>query len=270
MSEKINIRPGEKFASLTIIEECPPYIKNKNYARRFLCKCDCGNEAIVRLTSLRSGRTRSCGCYMRKRAVESNTVHGCFGTRLYGIWNGMLNRCRNPKVKSYRNYGAKGITVCEEWLSFVVFKDWATLHGYRDDLTIERKNGKGNYEPSNCKWATMKEQGNNRDGNDVIEYRGVKMTRKQWSEKIGIEQGTIGLRLAHGWSVERAMTVLPIPGGRHNAKLLEYQGQKHTLTEWAKVLGVGRRFIYYHVVEKGGSIEQIAQQAGKPVYVAQE
>jgi hypothetical protein len=117
-------------------------------------RCDCGTLKSVAVTSLRSGHTTSCGrCHGWGRAFK----HGESSTRLHRIWRGMRNRTTNPNVTHYRNYGGKGVQVCEEWRDFIVFRDWALAHGYADDLTIERIDSRGDYEPANCEWITGSE-----------------------------------------------------------------------------------------------------------------
>ena len=122
----------------------------------WLCVCSCGNPNIkeVSTKNLTSGSTKSCGCLQK----ESVTTHGCTGTRIYGIWVNMKARCYSRKSKYYENYGARGIKVCPPWLNnFLTFKSWALRNGYQDNLTIDRINNDGNYEPSNCQWLTKSE-----------------------------------------------------------------------------------------------------------------
>ena len=136
----------------------------------------------------------------------AKTIHGMSHTRLYHIWNAMRQRCENPNAISYKYYGGKGISVCSEWKNFNNFCSWALQSGYAENLTIERKNSDGNYEPSNCKWATNKEQQNNTSYNRLITHRGETLNITQWAEKIGISRFTLYNRIRRGWDIEKALT----------------------------------------------------------------
>lgn len=133
---------------------------------QWLCRCACGNEKVIPAKRLRNGSTISCGCAQKEAAREigrNNTRHGLRGHPLYNIWRGMKKRCFVETDQHYPNYGARGITMCEEWKnSFERFYSWAIANGYEKGLSIDRVNNDGNYEPSNCRWATAKEQANNR------------------------------------------------------------------------------------------------------------
>lgn len=143
----------------------------------------------------------------------SNLRHGMRNTRLYDIWRSMKQRCYNPKTNRYKKYGGRGITVCDEWKdNFQSFYDWAMSNGYSDDLSIDRIDPNGNYESNNCRWATAKQQANNRTNNNIIEFNGEVHTLAQWSEITGIKMATIGARLQKGWSVSDALTIKPLRG----------------------------------------------------------
>ena len=127
------------------------------------CKCDCGNESIASTSNLRNGNTTSCGCFGKEQRVKSVTKHGKCQTRVYRIWKAMHTRCYNEGFFAYKYYGGRGITICDEWKdNFQAFYDWAMANGYAENLTIDRIDSNGNYEPSNCQWATMEAQNKNK------------------------------------------------------------------------------------------------------------
>ncbi|EQK46950.1 hypothetical protein LPC27_03930 [Paraclostridium bifermentans] len=142
-----------------------------------------------------------------------NTKHGYAGNnrcRLYNTWLNIKQRCNNPKNPRYKNYGGRGIEVCEEWANnFISFKNWAIKNNYNDNLTIDRVDVNGNYEPSNCRWISNKTQQNNRTNNRIIEFNGERKTLKEWSETLNIKYNTLQKRLNKGWAIEVALT-LPI------------------------------------------------------------
>lgn len=169
---------GMKYGRLTVLERADIPASTSKGAR-WLCRCDCGNNVVVRAGNLKDGHTSSCGCFRREssaRRLQSSAIkyprhsHSTGNKaqrprqiRLYRIWAAMKQRCYNPKRTKFENYGGRGISVCSEWKdSFDVFCDWAMRNGYHDDLTIDRIDVNGNYEPSNCRWTTYSEQNRNR------------------------------------------------------------------------------------------------------------
>lgn len=136
----------------------------------------------------------------------AKTIHDMSHSRLYHIWNGMKQRCSNPKSVSYQYYGAKGISVCDAWENFVEFYEWAIASGYADNLTIDRLNSNGNYEPSNCRWTTNKEQQNNTSYCRLITYGGKTLNITQWAELLNIPRNVLYNRLRRGWDIERLLT----------------------------------------------------------------
>ena len=177
------------------------------------CKCLCGKEIIRCGRDIRDGTTKSCGCLRKEitafRNKKEKSTHGESrkNSRLYTIWENMKSRCYDERNASYKHYGGRGISVCDEWrLSYETFKAWAIQTGYSGNLTLDRISVNGNYEPSNCRWATWKEQENNSSHNDIIEYNGKSMTLHQWSEELGVAYDTLRARLRRGWNIERALT----------------------------------------------------------------
>lgn len=165
VKKKPRIYPGARFGRLVAKRDTG---EKQGTNHIWECNCDCGKTCYVNTGRL-GITTNSCGCLQ----LESHKTHNMSNTRLYNIWCLMKTRCFNEKSKSYINYGARGITICEEWLQFENFYQWAINNGYREDLTIERKNNDGNYEPSNCIWADLTTQMNNRRNWGEVEYYGI-------------------------------------------------------------------------------------------------
>ena len=210
MDNKLIIEEGTRYGRYTILHE----VKEGNPKERlFMCRCDCGKEKIVRLRHLRSGAVVSCGCKVREDLIRKNYKHGgCFRQdrveKLYGVWISMKQRCTNPKNAAYSYYGGRGITVCDEWLhDYTRFKQWALEHGYKEGLTIDRIDDNGNYEPSNCRWATYIEQANNTRKNLNITYKDETHTLAEWGRILGIKYNTLMFRYRKGLPLEQVFFV---------------------------------------------------------------
>lgn len=209
---RINVNDivGKKFNKLTVLEfhhkKSNPDPK-RGYFYYYKCQCDCGNITIVRRERLLRYETISCGCYgkeIRKQVLSTKRI---LSHRLYNIWSSMKARCYNINCKKYPNYGAKGIIICEKWKTdFDTFYDWAMSNGYQNDLTIDRIDVNGNYEPDNCRWTNSKVQANNRTNNHLITFRKETHTLTQWAKMLGLNRSTLWYRLKRGWTIKRALT----------------------------------------------------------------
>ncbi len=187
----------EEFGLLTVTYYC-------RLAGNVRVICKCGKKKYVQASNLRNGSIKTCGGSGCKNSLREN-YHGMRGTSTYTSWHAMIGRCTDKKDKDYPKYGARGIKVCNRWLDF---KKFLEDMGEKPppDLQIERKDNGGNYEPSNCKWATVKEQANNRRSSRFIEYSGLRLTLKQWAEKIGIGYTTLFGRLDRGIPFAKAIS----------------------------------------------------------------
>lgn len=179
--------------------------------------------------------------------------HGMTGTRIYKIWCKMKERCYNSHHNSYIYYGGRGITVCAEWLNnFQAFYDWAMANGYADNLTLDRIDSNGNYEPSNCRWATTAEQSNNKRNSQYITHNGKTQTKAQWAKEIGTDKTVIEKRLkVSKMSADEALTK-PI---RHPHKIT-YNGETKSLPQWAEHTGIKYKTLYKRIYISGWNIER--------------
>lgn len=200
---------GKRFGRLVVIDKASP-IKEGTQGRlrpAVLCRCDCGDEKVVRISSLMRGACKSCGCYARESASKRLFKHGMAHSRLFSIWNGMIDRCHKRFSISYKNYGERGISVCKEWREdFSAFHQWAINNGYKENLTIDRIDNNKGYEPTNCKWSSHKEQARNRRSNHFVAFNGVTKTITEWSELVGIKSDTIWRRIKEWDNIEKALT----------------------------------------------------------------
>lgn len=176
---------------------------------KWLCECECGKKKKISARCLKNGTTKSCGCLHDEAAKINSTTHGKSKTKIYGVYRTMISRCYCETNEKYPIYGARGIKVCQEWLdNFMNFYNWSMENGYQDGLTIDRIDVNGNYEPSNCRWITQKEQQNNRRSNHFVEINGETKTLSEWVESriYEADKATVYKRLSRGWSDIDAIT----------------------------------------------------------------
>lgn len=194
---------GKKYGMLTPVKRLG---QSKNRYYIWICKCDCGNMVERTVDVFTKGKS-SCGCKQRKILSDmcnGNITHNMSKSRLYGIYKNMISRCYREKDIHYPAYGARGITVCDEWLNDrTKFFEWAITNGYSDELTIERKDNDKGYSPENCTWVTKLMQYKNKRQNLMITYNGMTICAEDWSKETGIPATTIRWRFKHGWEVGR-------------------------------------------------------------------
>ena len=196
---------GKRFGRLIVIKKGET---DKNYNTSWVCKCDCGNEVTVQTGHLRSGHTQSCGCIHDecvRKMIDGNVTHGMSHTPTYNVWKGIRTRCYNPNHISYKYYGAKGVIVCKRWLS--------SFDNFLEDMgkkpkgkSIDRIDSNGDYEPSNCHWATIDEQNNNMSTNVFVKINDKTKTIAEWARYYGKNKAAVYSRIRRGWNPVDAIT----------------------------------------------------------------
>lgn len=182
---------GKRFGKLVVTEELPPRVRPNKRKRRYLkCACDCGGVKISSWDNLHSKAIACCGC--------TSSRHGGVGTKLYGVWHGMIQRCTDKNYQAYSNYGGRGITVCSEWTSFRSFRAWAIESGYVEGLSIERIDNDDGYHPQNCTWIQKTAQSRNRRTTVWVQYNGNKITATEYSKITNTPLTTVLYRLRSG------------------------------------------------------------------------
>lgn len=180
---------GKKFGRLTAIQ--PSCKETKSHDKYWEFRCDCGKMMTAFRGSVVNGKTKSCGCLQAEKSCKQgkkNVKHGMQPLRLYHIWNNMKQRCKSPKHHAYKDYGMRGISVCEEWKNdFGAFREWALSNGYTESLTIDRIDVNGDYEPANCRWVDMNGQMQNQ--RKTIKVDGVSL--KKWCRDHGVNYANV-------------------------------------------------------------------------------
>lgn len=192
-------------------------IGTKRHPTHWLCRCECGTIRDIPRGNLIRGMTTNCGCEQRKKNKDRMSTHGESKTKLYGVWLAMRRRCYLPTDKGFKNWGGRGIKVCEEWRNdYQSFNEWSLSNGYKEGLTIERIDNDKDYSPDNCKWATRLEQGGNTRRVLHIEIDGLTRTVKEWSEISGISGKLIRGRIKKGW-IGSDLLLPTWKGNKHHA-----------------------------------------------------
>lgn len=187
MGNKKNLS-GLKFGRLTVIRENGRTAQNNVI---WLCKCDCGKEVSVASSDLITKHTSSCGCLKKESSINRFTTHGQTKTPLYRVWASMIQRCYYPKSKSFKSYGEKGVTVCDEWRDFDGFYNWAINNGYKETLSIDRVDCKGNYSPDNCQWIPLSLNREKHRDSIMLNHQGEERPLKTWCDKLNLPTQTV-------------------------------------------------------------------------------
>lgn len=201
---------GQRFGRLLVIG----FAEMRKKHTYWNCVCDCGNTRTVALSNLK-GNSQSCGCYRDEYAAERRITHGMSNSLEFSSWSSFRDRCNNPKNTSYKYYKGRGITYCERWDKFEnFFEDMGERPSVK--YSLDRIDNNKGYYKENCRWATSKEQGNNKRNNTLLTVGEITLTISQWSDKNGINKDTISSRIKYGWSIEDAVTK---PKNKYNRQL---------------------------------------------------
>ncbi len=192
---------GQVFGRLTVVSRA----EDKGGRVSWNCRCECGNNSIVKGRHLRSGCTRSCGCLSMDGLRERFTSHGMRKSKEYKTWQGMIQRCTNPSAPNYSQYGGRGVGICNSWLKFENF--FADMGSRPKGMTLDRIDNDGNYDLENCRWATDSEQHRNKRNNVMVTFNGKIKCLAAWAEEAGMIRDTLHTRLVKlNWSIEKSLT----------------------------------------------------------------
>ena len=240
---------GKRYGRL-VVQSIDHYEYDKNGWKRYylLCKCDCGSTKVILAYSLTKGLTKSCGCYNKEKTGNLFRKHGKSNTRICHIWRDMHRRCENKNRKSYKRYGGRGITVCEDWSGdhgFENFYEWSMSHGYSDDLTIDRIDNDKGYSPDNCRWTDYQTQANNSSWNTWIDYNGEKHTLAEWGRICNLEPSRISSRIKNGWSIGESLGYEKHITHYKDEVLYTIDGETHNIREWCRLRGLSVDTVRY-------------------------
>ncbi|MBA2878048.1 putative transcriptional regulator [Anoxybacillus kamchatkensis] len=251
---------NKKFGRLSVVRRGE---NDKRGEARWVCLCECGNTTVVNGYNLRKGITKSCGCYGRKRTSETKKTHGLTKTRIYGIWNNMKDRCYNTNNEAFERYGGKGISVCDSWKNdFSEFYKWAMENGYREDLTIDRIDNKKGYSPENCRWATTKEQSNNRENVHEVTYKGKTQTLSEWADELNIPYEVLYKRFYKGMPLDK---VFDTEIKTNNQRSITYNGETKNIRQWAKEKGIPYKTLHKRIMD-GWDIKKALETKDNPLH----
>lgn len=244
---------GRRYGKLVVME-----VIETQFGVFAKCNCDCGGVTAVLLDLLITGKYKSCGCKKSNSFVSCNIVQGMSHTRIYRCWASMIYRCENPKNKNYHQYGGKGIKICDEWHDFLSFMVWADKNGYKDNLTIDRIDHFGNYEPNNCRWITITDQQQNKSTTHYLTYNGETHSIGDWARKTGIDAKLILSRIVRGRTVEQALTDQVKP----SSHIIEYMGMKDNIIGWARRFNIHEHTFYTRLKRNNFDLEYIINHFG--------
>lgn len=263
---------GAKFGRWTITGRSHEALR-RGASPKWVCVCDCGTTRSVVISDLKNGSSRSCGCLGRERS----RTHWKTKTPEYSAWNNMRRRCDNPRHRQYKHYGGRGIAVCERWQTS--FDAFLSDMGQRPtkDHTLERVNNNEGYGPSNCTWATRKQQNRNQRSSRLLSYDGRTMSLAAWAEHAEIDYKTFQQRIYNGWEVERALSV-PVrisalrgtKQPKRPERLISFAGKTQTISKWSEDVGIPYKALMWRLgvgrwpIDKALTTPSLSQCPPKP------